>query len=71
MSLTLPQIIMLNHSAWVNHERSQAKFEAKQKKEGKQGPAPKGAVVNQHQPPDFSTMNSEAIVSYIANAENF
>lgn len=32
MKLTIPQMIMLNHAAWVEHENTQKKFELKRKK---------------------------------------
>lgn len=35
MRLTLPQIILLNHAAWANQERSDRRFKAKQKREEK------------------------------------
>lgn len=31
MNLTLPQMIMLNHASWVNHENSERRFKAKRK----------------------------------------
>lgn len=30
--LTIPQILMLNHAAWVNHENSERKYNAKKPK---------------------------------------
>jgi hypothetical protein len=35
MKLTLPQIIMLNHAAWADHENSQRRSDAKRKWEEK------------------------------------
>lgn len=34
MKLTMPQIIMLNHAAWVNKERAERRHAAKRDKEG-------------------------------------
>lgn len=33
MSLTVPQMIMLNHAAWVNRERAEKKFKKDRRKE--------------------------------------
>ena len=64
MSLTIPQIIMLNHAAHVSHERSEARWKAKQAKENGAPQAAPGPI-NPHKAPDFSTMKSEEIVSYV------
>lgn len=39
MSLTVPQIIMLNHASWVNRERSEKKYD-KERKDTKPTPEP-------------------------------
>lgn len=35
MRMTLPQIIMLNHAAWAEHENAERRYEAKKKAEEK------------------------------------
>jgi len=36
MKLTLPQIFMYNHAAWVNRENSERRYKAKKALEGNQ-----------------------------------
>lgn len=36
MELTWPQIILYNHASWVNHERAERRYKAKDKKKGPQ-----------------------------------
>lgn len=38
MKLTLPQMIMLNHAAWVEYENTQKKFEHKKNKASETDP---------------------------------
>jgi hypothetical protein len=59
MSLTIPQIIMLNHAAHVSHERNEAHWAAKRDTDG----APKAAPGPKTKVPDFANMTSEAIVA--------
>jgi len=36
MKLTVPQLVLLNHAAWVNRERGQRRFDHKREKEKQQ-----------------------------------
>lgn len=53
-SLTLPQIIMLNHAAWVSHERLESKY-AKNRSSNSKTKEPED---------DLSGMDSNAMARY-------
>ena len=60
MKLTVPQLVLLNHAAWVNRERSQRRFDAKrewEKQEEGQEPAPKS--VQDAGSPELKNMDSK------------
>jgi hypothetical protein len=64
MSLTMPQIFMLNHAAWVNAEKN--KIETDDNSTSK--PKRKGKAKDEGCP-DFDNMTSEAIAAYVMNWE--
>lgn len=69
MSLTLPQIIMLNHAAWVNQEQGKKRYEAKQRREKKADgkPLTMSDIVVDGKPMD--EMTSEEIAQHVTTWE--
>lgn len=72
-SLTMPQIIMWNHAAFVNKERSDIRWDMKrareEKSEGKtkpDRPSPRNAS---SAAPDFDSMTATEIVKYVVPVE--
>jgi hypothetical protein len=68
MSLTMPQIVMLNHAAYVNRTNSERRYEAERERDDKlKGREPRNPTSSDSHlfKPDFSKMNSDEIVGYV------
>jgi hypothetical protein len=68
MSLTLNQIIMMNHAAWFNHEQGERRWQAKKKREEKaQGSSVNAGAFSGEV--DFDNMTAEQVANYVINWE--
>jgi hypothetical protein len=66
MRRTLPQIIMLNHAAWVNHERMELELEAESGESGGTGRYKKRK--KNEDPDGVTNMTSEQFMMYWGSA---
>lgn len=67
MTRTLPQIIMLNHAAWFNHEQGMKRHEAKQRKTTRDNDRPIQANEIEVDGKMMDEMTAEEIARHVTN----